>query len=232
MRVLVVEDDERIADFISRALHSEGHVVTTVNQGKPVESLVQNGDFDLVLLDLMLPDTSGLDICQKLRFRKNRIPIIMLTAMDATEDIVQGLKMGADDYMTKPFDIDELLARMESVYRRFTGAADEDPLLVIDNVCMDTDAKTVTVNDTIASLTAKEFAILELFMRNPNKLFSRERILTNVWGTNVDPLTNVIDVYIGRIRKKLSKDDTVFIETVRGMGYRLNQNLNTPKTPD
>lgn len=225
MRVLLVEDDERIADFIGRALHSEGHLVTTMYEGKEVESLVEIGDFDIILLDIMLPDTSGLDICQKLRFRKKTIPIIMLTAMDSTDDVVQGLRMGADDYMTKPFDIDELLARMDSVCRRHSDPVDDTRTLVFDDVCLDTDAKTVTVADQLILLTAKEFAILELFMRNQDKLFSRERILTNVWGTNVDPLTNVIDVYIGRIRKKLGKDDSPFIETVRGMGYRLDQRL-------
>lgn len=223
MRVLVVEDDERIADFIGRALHAEGHLVTTVNDGAQVESLVVNGDFEIILLDVMLPDMSGLDLCQKLRFRKVRIPIIMLTAMDATEDVVQGLKMGADDYMTKPFEIDELLARMESVSRRHQGFAESSPEYVIDNVLLNTESKVVKVDNEQVTLTAKEFAILELFMSNPDKLFSRERILSNVWGANVDPLTNVVDVYIGRLRKKLGKEDAVFIETVRGMGYRLRQ---------
>lgn len=223
MRVLVVEDDERIADFIGRALHAEGHLVTTVNDGAQVESLVVNSDFEIILLDVMLPDMSGLDLCQKLRFRKVRTPIIMLTAMDATEDVVQGLKMGADDYMTKPFEIDELLARMESVSRRHQGFAESSPEYVIDNVLLNTESKVVKVDNEQVTLTAKEFAILELFMSNPDKLFSRERILSNVWGANVDPLTNVVDVYIGRLRKKLGKEDAVFIETVRGMGYRLRQ---------
>ena len=151
----------------------------------------------------------------------------MLTAMDSIEDIVHGLRMGADDYMTKPFDIDELLVRIETVCRRQRDPAGLSPVITIADVAMNTESKTVTVAGTDISLTAKELCILELLMSNPEKLFSRERILNNVWGANVDPLTNVVDVYIGRLRKKLGKDKTLFIETVRGMGYRIgSQNLS------
>ena len=159
--------------------------------------------------------------------RKFDIPIIMLTAMDSIEDIVHGLKMGADDYMTKPFDIDELLVRIETVCRRQRDNSDQNTVLTIADVTMNTESKTVTVAGSDIALTAKELSILELLMSNPEKLFSRERILNNVWGANVDPLTNVVDVYIGRLRKKLGKDKTLFIETVRGMGYRIgSQNLS------
>ena len=225
MRILVVEDDDRIADFLGRALHAEGHNVTRLSTGIEVVSVVLNGDFEFILLDLMLPGASGLDVCQELRFRKVDTPIIMLTAMDGIEDVIHGLKMGADDYMTKPFDLDELMARIESVSRRQMGSDVVDPRLCIDDVQMNTDSKIVTVGGAFISLTAKEMAILELLMSNPGKLFSRERILNNIWGTNVDPLTNVVDVYIGRLRKKLGKDELPFIETVRGMGYRINQGV-------
>lgn len=223
MRMLVVEDDDRIADFLIRALKAEGHNVTRLDSGKEVVSVVRNGDFEFILLDLMLPGTSGLEVCQELRFRKINTPIIMLTAMDSTEDIIHGLKMGADDYITKPFDLDELMARIETVCRRQQGMATQNTELCIADVQMDTASKVVTVGSQGVSLTAKELSILELLMSNPNKLFSRERILNNVWDANVDPLTNVVDVYIGRIRKKLGKDDSAFIETVRGLGYRIDQ---------
>ena len=222
MRILVIEDDDRIADFLNRALKAEGYSVTRLDNGNDAVSVVQNGDFNCILLDLMLPGASGLDVCQELRFRKVSIPIIMLTAMDGIEDIVHGLKMGADDYMTKPFDLDELLARIVTVCRRYQVEDEVNSVHVIADVTLNTDTKTVTVDEQLVSLTAKELAILELLMSNPDKLFSRERILNNIWGTNVDPLTNVVDVYIGRLRKKLAKVDKPFIETVRGMGYRID----------
>ena len=228
MRILLVEDDQRIADFLVRALNAEGHQCTHVDSGKQAVSFIQNGDFEFILLDVMLPEgVSGIDICHELRIRKNSTPIIMLTAMDSTEDVINGLKSGADDYITKPFDIDELLIRIDTVARRTSNTNHIDPVLKIADVKMNRDSKIVTVAGVDISLTAKELSILELLMANPNRLFSRERILNNVWGTNVDPLTNVVDVYIGRLRKKLGKDKLPFIETVRGMGYRIDTEIST-----
>lgn len=223
MRILIVEDDDRIADFLARALNAEGHTCTRLASGNEAVDIVRNGDFELILLDLMLPGISGLDVCQELRMRKVDTPVIILTAMDSIEDIVHGLKMGADDYMTKPFDIDELLARIETVCRRHLRN-DIEPAhtVTIGDVSLNRNSKTVTVKAIGVTLTAKELAILELLMANPDKLFSRERMLNNIWGMNVDPLTNVVDVYIGRIRKKLGLDNSPFIETVRGMGYRID----------
>ena len=221
MRILVIEDDDRIADFLIRALNAEGHHCTRHASGTGAVEVTKNGDFEFILLDLMLPGCSGLDVCQELRLRKINTPIIMLTAMDSIEDVVHGLKMGADDYMTKPFDLDELFARIETVYRRQGDVNEPNPVIAIDGVIMNTDAKTVSVDGRDIALTAKELSLLELLMSNPDKLFSRERILNNIWGANVDPLTNIVDVYIGRIRKKLGKDKDPFIETVRGLGYRI-----------
>ena len=222
MRILLVEDDPRIADFLVRALNSEGHTTVRSADGKEGLDLGRHGDFNLIILDLMLPELSGLDVCQELRMRKISTPIIMLTAMDGIEDIVQGLKMGADDYMTKPFSIDELLARIETVTRRNSELNESDMELSLSDVVMNRNSKKVTVNGQSIDLTAKELAVLELLMAYPERLFSRERILNNVWGMDVDPLTNVVDVYVGRIRKKLNKDKLPFIETVRGMGYRID----------
>lgn len=225
MRVLVVEDDDRIADFLTRALTSEGHVCVRSGEGNEALQLGRNGDFEIIILDLMLPGISGLEVCQELRFRNVDTPIIMLTAMDSIEDVVSGLRMGADDYMTKPFDIDELLARMETVSRRQYAEKPPGDLLVISDVSMNRDSKAVLVAGEPVVLTAKELSILELLMAYPEKLFSRERILNNVWGMNADPLTNVVDVYVGRIRKKLGKDKEPFIETVRGLGYRIDPTM-------
>lgn len=225
MRVLVIEDDDRIADFLLRALKVEGHSCVRAGNGGEGIPLVKSGDFDLVLLDLMLPGMSGMDICQELRIRNINIPIIMLTAMDSVEDVILGLRMGADDYMTKPFDIDELLARMDTVIRRNSGESSLPKVLKIADVILSQESKIVTVSHKQISLTAKELSILELLMSYPDKLFSRERIINNVWGMNVDPLTNVVDVYIGRLRKKLGKDKDPFIETVRGLGYRIDSSV-------
>ncbi len=226
MRILVVEDDDRIADFVGRALNAEGHHCTRIATGDEAVEVVQKGDFEFILLDLMLPGASGLEVCQELRIRKIDTPIIILTAMDSVEDIVHGLKMGADDYMTKPFDIDELLVRIETVCRRLRDEKKHNTLLQVGDVTMNTESKIVSVAGEDISLTAKEISILELLMSNPDKLFSRERILSNIWGANVDPLTNVVDVYIGRLRKKLGKDRNPFIETVRGLGYRIEPRIS------
>ncbi len=222
MRVLLVEDEDRIADFLVRALKSEGFTCIRASDGHEGLELGRNADFDLILLDLMLPGISGLEICQELRMRKISTPIVMLTAMDDIDDIVTGLKMGADDYITKPFVIDELLARLEAVVRRGQLKSEGDSRLVVGDIIMDCKSMKVTFAGKPVPLTAKELAILELLMAHPNRLFSRERILSNVWGLDRDPLTNVVDVYIGRLRRKLSNEEgTSCIETVRGMGYQI-----------
>ena len=227
MRVLIVEDDSRIADFLQRALKSEGYSPVCTHDGKSALELVDNGDFELILLDLMLPGLSGLEVCQALRMRRVEMPVIMLTALDTAEDIVRGLRMGADDYITKPFDLDELLARIDAVGRRLQRSQPEARTLRAGEVEFDLRAMSVTFHGEPVEFTAKELAVLELLMSDPDRLFSRERILNNIWGIDMDPLTNVVDVYISKLRKKLSTDDgPPFIETVRGLGYRINQSLS------
>lgn len=225
MRVLIVEDDSRIADFLQRALKPEGYLPVCVGEGKEALELVKDSDFDLVLLDLMLPGLSGLEVCQAIRMRRIEMPIIMLTALDTAEDVVRGLRMGADDYITKPFDLDELLARMQAVTRRSARSVERAHVLTAGEVVLDLRSMTVVLAGEPIDVTAKELAVLELLMSDPDRLFSRERILNNVWGIDMDPMTNVVDVYIGKLRKKLSIDDEPFIETVRGLGYRINQSL-------
>jgi DNA-binding response OmpR family regulator len=223
MRILIVEDEPRIADFLQRGLRAEGHFCVIANDGEAGLSLALEGDFDLLLLDMMLPGMHGRDVCQQLRMNKINTPLIILSAMDSLDDVIAGLRMGADDYMTKPFSFEELLARIETVMRRGSQVTIEEESLEIGPLAFDRQSLRFSVDGKEIKMTAKELAIIELLMSNPGTLFSRERILSNVWGLNMDPLTNVVDVYIGKLRKKIDANtDNSMIETVRGLGYRLN----------
>ena len=226
MRILIVEDEVRIADFLQRGLRAEGHFCVVANDGEAGLSLALEGDFDLLLLDMMLPGMHGRDICQHLRMKKINTPLIVLSAMDSLDDVIAGLRMGADDYMTKPFSFEELLARIETVMRRSSEIATEEQSLAAGPLAFDRQSLRFSVHGKEIKMTAKELAIIELLMSNPGTLFSRERILSNVCGLNMDPLTNVVDVYIGKLRKKIDGDSAYsMIETVRGLGYRLNLEL-------
>ncbi|MGA9574691.1 MAG: response regulator transcription factor [Lysobacterales bacterium] len=223
MRILIVEDEIRIADFLQRGLRAEGHFPVIANDGEAGLALALEGDFDLLLLDMMLPGIHGREICQQLRMNKINTPLIILSAMDSLDDVIAGLRMGADDYMTKPFSFEELLARIETVMRRSSEVVNDAQSLSVGTLAFDRESLRFTVSGNEIKMTAKELAIIELLMSHPGTLFSRERILSNVWGLNMDPLTNVVDVYIGKLRKKIDRDDSEsVIETVRGLGYRLN----------
>lgn len=223
MRILIVEDEPRIADFLQRGLRAEGHFSVVANDGEAGLELALGGDFDFLLLDLMLPKLHGREVCQQLRMKGIKTPIIILTGMDEAEDVIAGLRMGADDYMTKPFSFEELLARMENIARRSSHAGEQDSILRVGSLAFDSHSLRFTVNGQEVKLTAKELALMELLMSKPGTLLSRERILSNVWGLNMDPLTNIVDVYIGKLRKKIEGDSQrTNIETVRGLGYRLN----------
>ena len=222
MRILIVEDEVRIADFLQRGLRAEGHFCVIANDGEAGLALAMEGDFDLLLLDMMLPGLHGREICQQLRMNKINTPLIILSAMDSLDDVIAGLRMGADDYMTKPFSFEELLARIETVTRRSSEVASEEQSLSVGPLAFDRQSLRFSVAGREIKMTAKELAIIELLMSHPGTLFSRERILSNVWGLNMDPLTNVVDVYIGKLRKKIDDgNDESLIETVRGLGYRL-----------
>lgn len=233
MRILIVEDEHRIADFLQRGLRAEGHFAVVANDGEAGFLLAMEGDFDLLLLDMMLPGMHGRDICQNLRMKKVNTPLIILSAMDSLDDVIAGLRMGADDYMTKPFSFEELLARIETVMRRNSRVATEDEILSLGPLAFDRQSLRFSVNGQEINMTAKELAIIELLMSNPGTLFSRERILSNVWGLNMDPLTNVVDVYIGKLRKKIDeRGGESMIETVRGLGYRLNVSSKNKDLPE
>jgi len=223
MRILIVEDEARIADFLKRGLRAEGHFCVVANDGETGLLLALEGDFDLLLLDLMLPGIHGHEVCQQLRMNKINTPLIILSAMDSLEDVIAGLRMGADDYLTKPFSFEELLARIETIIRRSSAIEGKEQVIKAGPLQFDRKSLRFSVDGNIVKMTAKELAIIELLMSKPDTLFSRERILSNVWGLNMDPLTNVVDVYIGKLRKKIDSDpENSTIETVRGLGYRLN----------
>lgn len=226
MNVLLVEDEARVADFVQRGLKAEGWSVSVAPTGESALLMIADACFDVIVLDLMLPGISGQDVCRRLRAKKNRTPILMLSALADVEDRVAGLRMGADDYLPKPFDFDELMARIEALARRFGGfgeAVATPEVLTSGMLSFDTRSLEVRCGDTPINLTPKERDLLKLFLSGPRKIFSRERILSTLWGISEDPQTNVVDVYIGRLRRKLGPCGEP-IETVRGAGYRYAEN--------
>jgi DNA-binding response OmpR family regulator len=234
MNILVVEDDARIADFLDRGLRAEGYRVTVARTGPEGLEAARGAGTDstptIMLLDVMLPGMSGLEVCQTLRAAKVQLPILMLTALGTLEDRVSGLRLGADDYLIKPFEFEELLARIEALGRRGREMRQTPASrLVVADLELDREAMRASRGGTPLTLTARELALLELLMSAPGRLFSRERILANVWGTNEDPLTNVVDVYIRRLRSKIDDGfERPLIHTVRGLGYRLEDVGSTP----
>lgn len=225
-RILVVEDESRVADFLARGLRAEGYLVDVARDGREGLERAREGGFAALLLDLMLPLMDGRALCLALRETGNTTPIIMLTAIDAMEDKVNGLRLGADDYLTKPFSFDELLARLDALIRRsrrFSDGGGGRRVLSVGDITLDRDAMVATRAGHRLELTAKEIALLELLLASPGRVLSRERILGNVWDTSEDPLTNIVDVYVRRLRRKLEEaGGPVPITTVRGHGYRLD----------
>ncbi|MEM9477736.1 MAG: response regulator transcription factor [Pseudomonadota bacterium] len=224
MSILLIEDENRVADFIRRGLSAEGWNIDHAPDGETGLDHVASETYDLILLDLMLPGIQGQDVCRKLRARKNTTPILMLTALDVAEEKVDGLRVGADDYLAKPFDFDELVARIEALRRRATSyqANKADDLLQSGDICFDRASMEVRVGEQQIDLSKKERDLLVLFLSNIGRVLSRERILNTVWGLNEDPLTNVVDVYVGRIRRKLGPSGDRRIVTMRNVGYRMD----------
>lgn len=224
MRVLLVEDDQRIVDFVQRGLKAEGYAVEVARSGLEAIALGTEGKFQAIILDLGLPDLNGRQVCERLRNTGVGTPILMLTARDTVQDKVTGLRSGADDYMTKPFAFEELLARIEVLMRRRGGEIKpETKELRIADLILNMETHEVRRGETLIDLTPKEFALLECFMRMPGKMLSRTRILEQVWGYSADPLTNVVDVYIRQLRRKIDDDyDLKLLKTVRGFGYKLD----------
>jgi two-component system, OmpR family, response regulator MprA len=221
-RILIIEDDEGILRVLRRALSYEGYQVETAPDGESGLNQARDWRPDLVILDLMLPGMDGYEVTQRLRTEGNT-PILMLTAKDTVNDRVQGLDSGADDYMTKPFDLDELLARVRALLRR--TQLERAPVLTFNDLTLDTSTRLGTRRGRPIALTAKEYDLLELFMRHPRQVMTREMIFDRVWGYDFGGESNVLDVYIRYLRQKLeSEGEDRLIHTVRGVGYVLREN--------
>jgi DNA-binding response OmpR family regulator len=215
-RILIAEDEERIASFIEKGLRANGFTTAIATDGHEAITLARSGDFDLMILDLGLPGRDGTDVLRELREWDRQTPVVILTARDRLADKVAGLEAGADDYVTKPFLFEELLARVRVRLR--DERAPEPTVLRAAGCALDLRTRRLVVEGKSLELTAREFALAETFFRHSGQVLSREQLLSNVWGYDYDPGSNVVDVYVGYLRKKLGDD---VIATVRGMGYRL-----------
>jgi DNA-binding response OmpR family regulator len=218
MLVLIVEDEPRIASFLRKGLVAEGYACVVAGDAESAITLSQAEPVDLVLLDLILPDRSGLDVLRTLRARDPRLPVLILTAKDDLGSKVSGLDQGADDYLTKPFVFDELLARIRALVRRDQASAVE---LRAGSLVLDVKQRSAKAVDGQAALTPRESALLELFVRHPNQVLSRTQITSNVWPYESEAESNVVDVYVRYLRRKVPWPPDVCLETVRGAGYRL-----------
>ena len=215
-RILIVEDEPRIASFLQKGLHAAGFVTEVAEDGELAVHKAGDADFDLVLLDVGLPGRDGFAVLRELRQRGERVPVILLTARDAVPDRVDGLDAGADDYVTKPFSFEELLARVRARLR--DAGSETSTTLAAGGLSLNLLSRTAMVRGRSVELTAQEFGLAEVFLRHPNQVLSREQLLSRVWGYDYDPGSNIVDVYVGYLRRKLGKEA---ISTVRGMGYRL-----------
>jgi DNA-binding response OmpR family regulator len=217
MKALVVEDEVKIAQFIAMGLREQGWTVDLQHRGDDALDLLQGTVYDVVVLDIMLPGRDGLSILRQLRERANPVPVILLTARNTLEERVEGLRLGADDYITKPFYVEELLARIQAVLRR-SGGQDQS-LRRVGALALNLPRREVVVGGQAIEMTTREFNLLEYLTRSPGRVYTRTQILEHVWDLHFDPSTNIVDVYIQRLRKKLGCDKDALIETVRGVGY-------------
>ena len=223
MRVLVVEDEDRIAGFLKKGLEEESYTVDLVDDGPSALDWVASAQYDLILLDVMLPGLSGFEVCQLLRKRGVNTPILMLTARDEVDDRVIGLDAGADDYLPKPFAFKELLARMRALTRRTSFATISDTILFLADLQLDTVTHKAKRGDREIDLTPKEYALLEYFLRNVRRPLNRTLIREHIWGYDYYGASNVVDVYVRHLRQKLeANDEAPLIHTARGIGYKID----------
>lgn len=223
MRVLIVEDDRKISAYVKRGLEEQGYAVDAAYTGREALDWAAVVNFDLIILDIMLPEMDGLTVCRTLRDRDTQVAILMLTARDAIEDRVAGLDVGADDYLVKPFALTELLARLRALARRRSTNASRSSLLQIADLTLDTLTRRVRRGGQFIELTAKEYAVLECLLRDPDRILSRTEIAEYVWNYDVYNQSNVVDVYIRNLRRKIDDPFEVrLIHTIRGAGYRLS----------
>lgn len=221
MQILVVEDERRMAQLLEKTFHEEGHQVVVARDGKEGFEIARCSPFDVIVLDVMLPGHDGITVARKLRECRNQTPVLMLTARDAPSDVVAGLDAGADDYLTKPFSIEVLLARLRAVSRR--GAIPRPVRLAIGGVSLDPATHTVTSGGKAVSLTPREYRLLELLMRNPGRAISRDTILESVWGFDSPVTVNTLEVFVRQLRLKVDTGEPKLIHTVRGYGYRMGE---------
>ncbi|MCX7011382.1 MAG: response regulator transcription factor [Candidatus Sumerlaeota bacterium] len=222
MKVLVVEDEKRIASFVRKGLEEQGFAVDVCGDGIEGLHMAVTQTYDALVLDIMLPGRDGLSVLRELREQNHGVPVILLTARTLLNEKLEGLNLGADDYLTKPFYVEELVARLHAVIRRASG--ERVTVLQVGELRLNLITREATVGGQRVELTAREFNLLEFLMRSPGRVVTRTQILEHVWNYYFDPATNIVDVYIQRLRKKLSPDavDAV-IETVRGVGYRIRE---------
>jgi len=215
-RILIAEDEPRLSSFLEKGLRAAGYTTTVCDDGVRAAALARAEDFDLLILDIGLPGQDGFAVLRAMHARAERLPVLILTARDEVTDMIAGLDHGADDYVTKPFVFDELLARVRARLRQ----AGDAPIMELraGGITLDVRARRASAGADDAELTAKEFSLLETFLRHPGQVLSREQLLSHVWGYDFDPGSNVVDVYVGYLRRKLGAER---FETVRGMGYRL-----------
>jgi DNA-binding response OmpR family regulator len=227
-QILIAEDEERIAAFIAKGLHAAGFQVTAVPTGEQAITLARTGDYALLILDLGLADMDGFDVLRRLREAGDQVPVLILTARSSVTDTVTGLELGADDYMAKPFRFEELLARVR-LRMRSAPDASEVTTLAYGGLQLDLRTRRMRVGDREVDLSAREFSLAETFLRHPGHVLSREQLLSQVWGYDFDPGSNVVDVYVRYLRKKLGAEH---FDTVRGVGYRLVDATAQSAAPD
>ncbi|HEV8538367.1 MAG TPA: response regulator transcription factor [Bacteroidota bacterium] len=218
MRILIIEDEKKVCKFLKQGLEEEQHSVDVVHDGEQGECLASTQDFDLIILDLLLPKKDGIAVMRDLRGKGIATPVLMLTAKSSTENIVEGLDSGADDYLTKPFSFSELLARVRSLLRR--GGSEKSTVVKLADLQLDTVTHKAKRGEKTIELTAREYALLEYFMRNVNRVLTRTIISEHIWNYNFDSGTNVVDVYVNHLRNKVDDGfDRKLLHTVRGVGY-------------
>lgn len=221
MRILVVEDDTKVASFLEKGLREEGYAVDVAHDGVDGSMKAHVYDYDVLVVDVMLPGKTGFEIVHELRKEQKRVPVLLLTARDSKEDIVRGLNAGADDYLTKPFSFDELLARVRALLRR--GGAGREERLIYEDVELDRLKHTASRGGEDLDLTPKEYQLLEYFLLRPEEVVRRTELLEKVWDLHFDPMSNVVDVHVGNLRRKLRKRGSPLLHTMRGVGYTLNR---------
>ncbi|HYQ58316.1 MAG TPA: response regulator transcription factor [Draconibacterium sp.] len=224
MKILVVEDEAKVAEFLKKGLEEQSNSVDVAYDGLMGEKLALRNDYDILILDVILPSVNGIELCRRIREKKSAVPILMLTALGTTDDKIEGFDAGADDYLVKPFEFQELLARIRALVKRSSGIIQTSTVLKVADLELNLDKKTARRGNTNIELTAKEFALLEYLMKNSGRVVSRADIAEKVWDITFDTGTNVVDVYINILRKKLDKDfETKLIHTRIGLGYTLQE---------